>query len=114
MYLGYGLLSENFVFVDVVIYVGMIWIGFFIEVMNIMVFKIEVCVIMIKVGVFVVFGGAVEDVEVVGFFLLIKVSVGGGGKGMCWVDFVDEFFDVLMVCWCEVAKSFGDDMVYFE
>lgn len=54
-------------------------------------FKYEVWVVVIKVGVFVVFGlegvvsifdNVVKVVRDIGYFILVKVLGGGGGMGM--------------------------------
>lgn len=54
------------------------------------------------------------EVGKIGYFVFIKVVVGGGGKGMCKVDVVVDFCDVLELCCCEVKGFFGDDCVLIE
>lgn len=79
--------------------------------------------IMIKVNVFVVFGfdGLVKNlvegqkiVEEIGFLVMIKVIVGGGGKGMCIVFVVDQFEKNWNLVCQEVKVVFGNDGIYIE
>lgn len=86
---------ENSVFVKRVIDEGFCFIGFFFEIILMMGDKIVVCVVMKEVGVFVVFGSEgdvmlVEEVckvvSLIGYFVMLKVSGGGGGIGMVCCD----------------------------
>lgn len=45
---------------------------------------------------------------------MLKVVVGGGGKGMCQVMEEVDFDVVLVVVKCEVKVSFGDDIMLVE
>lgn len=50
----------------------------------------------------------------IGFPLLIKAVMGGGGKGMRLVSNESEFFDKLESCKRESLNSFGDERVLLE
>lgn len=85
--------------------------------------KIEVCWIMCEVGLLIVLGmedlmkGIVEVKKVVvevGYFIMLKVLVGGGGKGMCLVCSEEEMEMVLCFLQFEVGMLFGNDVVYIE
>lgn len=123
IYLGYGFFSENFDFVDVVIVVGLVFIGFLVVVICKMGFKDVVKVLMVDVGVLVVLGyyGCDQDVDylvvqvqVIGWLVFIKVVVGGGGKGMWFVDCVQDFVVVLVLVQGEVVIVFGNFDVLIE
>lgn len=90
---SYGFFFENVEFVKKVEDVGIVFIGFCFEIIDVFGDKIKVWIFVIKIGVFVVFGifGFVEFydkvvvfIEKYGFFVIIKVVMGGGGWGM-WV-----------------------------
>ena len=49
-----------------------------------------------------------------GFPVLIKATLGGGGKGMRLVQEEAAFLDALDACKREALKSFGDDEVLLE
>jgi len=101
IYFGYGFFVENVVFVCVCEKVGIVFIGLFVSVIDVMGLKIKVREIMSDVGVLIVLGiielvELVEDVrvvidELVGYFVVIKVVGGGGGKGFWVVELEDEF-----------------------
>lgn len=38
------------------------------------------------------------EVDEIGYLVLLKVSVGGGGKGMCVVECFEDFFVVFVLC----------------
>lgn len=99
------------------------FIGLIVDVIDVMGLKDVVKVLMVKVGVLIVFGyyGEVQDVEIllvevvkIGYFVLIKVCVGGGGKGMWLVENVVDFLEVLVVVQCEGQVSFGDLVCLIE
>lgn len=50
----------------------------------------------------------------IGYLVMIKVSVGGGGKGMCivWID--QEVCEGFQFLKNEVVVSFGDDRIFIE
>jgi 3-methylcrotonyl-CoA carboxylase alpha subunit len=55
-----------------------------------------------------------SEAERIGFPVLIKAVLGGGGKGMRIVKNADEFLDALESAKRESIKSFSDDRVLVE
>lgn len=92
IYLGYGFLSEDCEFVQCCIEEGFVFIG--LDLVFIVLFGDKICVrelvfsCGVKVSVGILGGIILEQVEffflLFGFVMMIKVVVGGGGKGM-WV-----------------------------
>jgi 3-methylcrotonyl-CoA carboxylase alpha subunit len=56
----------------------------------------------------------VAEAEKVGYPLMIKAVMGGGGKGMRMVASADQFEELLEGCKRESRASFGDDRVLLE
>jgi acetyl-CoA carboxylase biotin carboxylase subunit len=87
---GYGFLSENAHFAEVVQRCGLTWIGPQPSVMRLMGDKVSARAAMTKAGVPTLPGTGVietdfqaeEAVERIGFPVIIKASAGGGGRGM--------------------------------
>lgn len=91
IYLGYGFFVENVDFVVVCECVWVVFLGLLVCVIEVMGDKIVVKNVVVVFDVLVVFGvvcvGLMDDVLVivvveVGYLVLIKLLVGGGGKGM--------------------------------
>ena len=57
---------------------------------------------------------ALAEAEKLGYPVLIKPSAGGGGKGMRMVRTARELESVLKVCRSEAKAAFGDDSLYLE
>jgi acetyl-CoA carboxylase, biotin carboxylase subunit len=57
---------------------------------------------------------ALDEAERIGYPLLIKPSAGGGGKGMRMVRTPRELQSSLRVCRSEAKAAFGDDSLYLE
>ena len=57
---------------------------------------------------------ALGEAERIGYPVLIKPSAGGGGKGMRMVRTPRELEGVLRVCRSEAKAAFGDDSLYLE
>jgi len=57
---------------------------------------------------------ALDEAERIGYPVLIKPSAGGGGKGMRMVRTPRELESVLRVCRSEARAAFGDDSLYLE
>ena len=57
---------------------------------------------------------ALGEAERIGYPVLIKPSAGGGGKGMRMVRTPRELESVLPVCRSEAKAAFGDDSLYLE
>ena len=55
-----------------------------------------------------------NDIEKLGFPVLIKASAGGGGKGMQIVEDKADLPSALALAKAEAARSFGNDRVYAE
>ncbi|KAJ3122503.1 Methylcrotonoyl-CoA carboxylase subunit alpha, mitochondrial [Physocladia obscura] len=120
---GYGFLSENASFADLVAKSGLSFIGPPAQAIIDMGSKSASKEIMTNAGVPCVPGyhGANQDpnflkneADKMGYPVLIKAVKGGGGKGMRIVEREDEFFDMLESSRREATKSFGDDTVLVE
>ena len=57
---------------------------------------------------------ALEEAERIGYPILIKPSAGGGGKGMRMVRSGRELEASIKVCRSEAKAAFGDDSLYLE
>jgi acetyl-CoA carboxylase biotin carboxylase subunit len=57
---------------------------------------------------------ALEQADRIGYPVLIKPSAGGGGKGMRMVRTSRELQSALRVCRSEAKAAFGDDSLYLE
>ncbi|KAJ2542642.1 hypothetical protein GGF49_002730 [Coemansia sp. RSA 1853] len=120
---GYGFLSENAKFAETLASEGIAFIGPPGAAMRAMGSKSESKRIMQKAGVPVVPGyhGENQDVaflkqqaEQIGYPVLIKAVLGGGGKGMRIVEKPADFEMMLDSSRREALKSFGDDNVLVE
>ena len=120
---GYGFLSENARFAEILAAHGVTFIGPSAEHIRIMGDKIEAKRTAKRLGIPVVPGseGAVaNDTEAraiaaeIGFPVLIKASAGGGGRGMKVARTADELQNALSTARAEARAAFGDDAVYIE
>jgi len=120
---GYGFLSENARFADIVEEHGLIFIGPTPEHIRVMGDKIAAKKTMKRLGVPVVPGsdGGVTDDETalaladeIGFPLIVKAAAGGGGRGMKVVHDRESLPAALTSCRQEARAAFGDDAVYLE
>ena len=120
---GYGFLSENAKFADLVKQNKLIWIGPPSSAIESMGLKSVSKRIMSDAGVNVIPGYhgdeqnmdfLYENAEKIGFPLMIKAVAGGGGKGMRIVHQSSEFINALKSCQSESEKSFGDNRVILE
>jgi acetyl-CoA carboxylase biotin carboxylase subunit len=57
---------------------------------------------------------ALDEAERIGYPILIKPSAGGGGKGMRMVRTPRELQSAIRVCRSEANAAFGDDSLYLE
>jgi acetyl-CoA carboxylase biotin carboxylase subunit len=57
---------------------------------------------------------ALAEAERIGYPVLIKPSAGGGGKGMRMVRTARELDSAIKVCRSEARSAFGDDSLYLE
>lgn len=120
---GYGFLSENATFADACKTKGIILIGPPASAMRDMGSKSASKIIMTKANVPVVPGYHGEDqsierlqheAEQVGYPLMIKAVLGGGGKGMRIVRKREELVESIEACRREAKKSFNSELVLME
>jgi acetyl-CoA carboxylase biotin carboxylase subunit len=120
---GYGFLSENARFAEILAEHGVQFIGPKPEHIRIMGDKIEAKRTAKKLGIPVVpgsEGGVSSDQEAskiaseIGFPVLIKAAAGGGGRGMKVVNSAAELSSTLSTARAEANAAFGDDTVYIE
>lgn len=120
---GYGFLSENSNFANVLKREGITLIGPSAQVIKKMGDKIEAKKIAIDSGVSTVPGymgtiqsaeQAVEIASDIGFPVMIKAAAGGGGRGMRVVENADEMQKAFESAKFEAENSFSDGRVFIE
>lgn len=120
---GYGFLSENAKFADVLEAHNITFIGPSADHIRIMGDKIEAKKTAKKLGIPVVPGseGEVRENEEamrvaseIGYPVIIKAAAGGGGRGMKVVNSEKEMKQALQTTRSEAGAAFGDDAVYIE
>ena len=119
---GYGFLSENARFAEIVREHGITFIGPTPEHIRMMGDKITAIQAVKAVGIPTVpgSGGAVEDADAariageIGYPVLIKATAGGGGKGMRVARSEAELAMALSTARAEAKGAFGNDQVYME
>ena len=120
---GYGFLSENAQFAEIVESHGLCWVGPKPEHIRIMGDKVEAKRTAAKLGLPLVPGspGPIENVAEaraiaaeVGYPVIIKAASGGGGRGMKVVEDEDHLESAMMQAASEAKAAFGDDTVYLE
>ncbi len=120
---GYGFLSENARFAEIVELHNIIWIGPKPEHIRVMGDKVEAKRTAARLGLPLVPGsdGPVEGPEEArkvaaetGYPLLIKAASGGGGRGMKIVRAEAELDSQMSQARSEAKSAFGDDTVYIE
>ncbi len=120
---GYGFLSENARFAEIVQAHGLVFIGPNPEHIRIMGDKISAKQTAKEAGIPVVPGsdGGVDTVEAafeaaekIGFPVLIKAAAGGGGRGMKVAKTADHLEEAVMTAQAEAKAAFGDGAVYME
>ena len=120
---GYGFLSENANFADILEAHKITFIGPTAEHIRLMGDKITAKETVAKLGVPVVPGsdGAVEDPDEaaklaaeMGYPVLIKATAGGGGRGMKVAHSEAELAEGLTAARTEARLAFGNDAVYLE
>jgi acetyl-CoA carboxylase biotin carboxylase subunit len=120
---GYGFLSENARFAEILEEHGITFIGPTSEHIRIMGDKIQAKETAKKLGIPVVPGsdGAITNetqaqrvARSIGFPVLIKAAAGGGGRGMKVARSADELDMALKTARTEAKAAFGDDSVYLE
>ncbi|MDO4439263.1 MAG: acetyl-CoA carboxylase biotin carboxylase subunit [Eubacteriales bacterium] len=120
---GYGFLSENAKFADLCSVCNIKFIGPKANIIEQMGNKSEAKNTMRKAGIPTVPGTdeAIYDVEnalkkakEIGFPIMIKASLGGGGRGMRVAENESVFSDMFKAAQLEAKKGFGDDSMYLE
>jgi acetyl-CoA carboxylase biotin carboxylase subunit len=120
---GYGFLSENANFVQIVQDHGLTFIGPTAEHIRLMGDKITAKDTMRRLGVPCVPGsdGGVATVEEarkvaeeVGYPVIVKATAGGGGRGMKLARTADDLESAFHTARAEAKAAFGDDEVYLE
>ena len=120
---GYGFLSENSTFAEIVTKHGVKFIGPSPELIKKMGDKIGARRIAKENGLPIIEGseGAVKSVDQakkisseIGYPVLIKASGGGGGKGMKVVNKPEELKELFSAAKLEAKKYFNNDEVYIE
>ena len=120
---GYGFLSENAKFAEIVEAHGIAWIGPKPEHIRTMGDKVEAKRTAGALGLPLVPGsdGAVETAEEalqlageIGYPVLVKAASGGGGRGMKVVQNADELPSLMSQAKSEAKSAFGDSTVYIE
>lgn len=120
---GYGFLSENARFAEIVESHELIWIGPKPEHIRIMGDKVEAKRTADKLGLPLVPGsdGPLHDINEakavaaeIGYPVLIKAASGGGGRGMKVVQGENELETLMAQAKSEAKAAFGDDTIYME
>ena len=120
---GYGFLSENANFAQIVAEHGITFIGPKAEHIRLMGNKIAAKIAIRDAGIPVVPGsdGSITDevqarklAEDIGFPVLIKAAAGGGGRGMRVVRSAEELAAAMARTRSEAKMAFGDDAIYLE
>ena len=120
---GYGFLSENHKFAEIIEKHGIKFIGPKADIIKKMGNKLEARKIAKQNGLPVIEGseGAVKNIsdaksicKKIGYPVLIKASGGGGGKGMKIVEGEEKLEELFSLARLEARKYFGNDEVYIE
>jgi len=120
---GYGFLSENAAFVQIVEDHGITFIGPTAEHIRLMGDKITAKETMLALGVPCVPGseGGVPTLEdavrvgaEIGFPLIVKATAGGGGRGMKLAKAAEDLETAFQTARSEAKAAFGNDEVYLE
>jgi len=120
---GYGFLSENAHFAEIVTKHGIKFIGPSSDLIRKMGDKIQARKIAKENGLPIIEGssGDVKSVneakiiaKEIGYPILIKAAAGGGGKGMKVVDSEDKLEGLFSLAKLEAKKYFNNDSVYIE
>ena len=120
---GYGFLSENAKFADILDAHNICFIGPRADHIRLMGDKIAAKAKAIELGIPVVPGSdgevktsedALELARDMGFPVLVKAASGGGGRGMKIAHIEDELAEAFTTARSEAKAAFGDDAVYIE
>jgi len=120
---GYGFMSENARFAEILAEHNITFIGPSPEHINIMGDKIKAKETVMNLGIPVVPGskGAINDgeealkiAEEIGYPVLVKAAHGGGGKGMKVAASAADLHDAMATARAEAMAGFGNDTLYME
>ena len=120
---GYGFLSENAKFAEIVAAHDITFIGPTADHIRVMGDKITAKETVGEAGIPLVPGsfGALASIEEahieaekIGFPVLIKAASGGGGRGMKLSPTADDLAEAMATAQSEAKAAFGDDNVYLE
>lgn len=120
---GYGFLSENASFADILEEHKITFIGPSAEHIRLMGDKIQAKETAKKLGIPVVPGSegalgnekeALRMGEEIGYPILVKASAGGGGRGMKLAKTAEELPSAMATARAEAKAAFGDDALYME
>jgi len=120
---GYGFLSENAGFAEILEEHEISFIGPTSDHINIMGDKITAKTTVKKLGIPVVPGSdgaianekeALKIAEDMGFPVIVKATAGGGGRGMKVAQTADELSEAMSTARAEAAAAFGNDELYLE
>ncbi|HEY0104368.1 MAG TPA: acetyl-CoA carboxylase biotin carboxylase subunit [Brevundimonas sp.] len=120
---GYGFLSENARFAEIVEAHGMTFIGPKPEHIRVMGDKITAKQTVLDAGIPCVPGsaGEVETIDAaiaasktIGFPLIVKAAAGGGGRGMKVALTADDLVEAVQTAQSEATAAFGNGAVYME
>ncbi len=120
---GYGFLSENARFAEIVEEHKIAWIGPSPEHIRMMGDKVEAKRTAARLGLPLVPGsdGPITDLSEaetvafeIGYPVLVKAASGGGGRGMKVVDSPEKLGTLIAQARAEAKAAFGDDTVYLE
>ncbi|WP_294248393.1 acetyl-CoA carboxylase biotin carboxylase subunit [uncultured Sphingomonas sp.] len=120
---GYGFLSENAKFAEIVEAHGLIFVGPKPEHIRVMGDKVEAKRTAGALGLPLVPGsdGAISDLDEakalatkIGYPVIIKAASGGGGRGMKVVSSEDQLETLMQQAGSEAKAAFGDSTVYME
>ncbi len=120
---GYGFLSEDATFADMVRAHDLVFIGPSAEVLERFASKEATRRLLGRYGLPTIPGSdgllrddahARSEAERIGYPVLIKPSAGGGGKGMRQARSPRELEQALPMCRSEARAAFGDDSLYLE
>lgn len=120
---GYGFLSENAKFADILEAHGITFIGPTADHIRIMGDKITAKTTAQELGIPVVPGSdgevkneedALKTAAEIGYPVLIKATAGGGGRGMKVAKTPDDLIEAWSTARTEAAAAFGNDAVYME
>jgi acetyl-CoA carboxylase biotin carboxylase subunit len=120
---GYGFLSENAKFSEILAAHNVTFIGPKAEHIDVMGDKIAAKTTVKRLGIPVVPGSegelrSVEEArqvaEDMGFPVIVKAAAGGGGRGMKVARNTEELTDAVNTARAEARAAFGDDALYME